>query len=135
MVDGLFEEWTNPVKDDKGNVFNPNVDLTNYDTACEEKFGSSVAVGDFDGNSKVNDILVGASEYGSYNRGRAYIFYNGSGGYSVVDDILLESKGDLRVLEPAGNENLSDLIVSAQTAANFINLNQCVSITVRLTFA
>jgi len=32
VVDGLFEDWTNPVSDDTGEVDNPNVDISAYDS-------------------------------------------------------------------------------------------------------
>ncbi|MCK4613165.1 MAG: hypothetical protein KAU14_00040, partial [Thermoplasmata archaeon] len=32
VVDGLFEEWIDPMKDAKGDTSNPNVDITNYDS-------------------------------------------------------------------------------------------------------
>jgi len=56
-------------------------------TATSEKFGAAVAVGDFEGTGDADDLLVGAPGYSSW-RGQAYLFYDGTGGYSGKDLIF-----------------------------------------------
>ena len=51
----------------------------------KENIGQSLAVGDFDDDGYTDDVLVGAPLYNS-NRGRAIIFFDGTGVYTAPDE-------------------------------------------------
>lgn len=100
----------------------PTRGVTITGEAAGDKFGSSVALAGDLNNDGIDDLAVGAPEYGGSNRGRVYIFHGPLSGdiLAANADVILEGQEDLDGLgvsvARAGDvdgDGIDDLVVGA----------------------